>query len=90
MDIEGSEYFALKGMQKILASARTLIVEYLPIHLSNVAGVTPEQFAEPLLPHFNRLFVPSLNQTFEKQEIAGALRLMFDQGHYEDGLIFTK
>jgi len=90
MDIEGSEYFALKGMQKILASARTLIVEYLPIHLSNVAGVTPEQFADPLLPHFNRLSVPSFNQTFEKQEIAGALRLMFDQGHYEDGLIFTK
>jgi FkbM family methyltransferase len=40
MDIEGSEYFALKGMQKILQSANSLFIEFLPHHLKNVAGVT--------------------------------------------------
>ncbi len=90
MDIEGSEYFALKGMQNILRSARTLIVEFLPHHLSNVAGVTPEEFVEPLLPHFNKLFVPSLNRHSEKHEFARAVRSLYAAGHSETGLIFTK
>jgi FkbM family methyltransferase len=90
MDIEGSEYFALKGMQNILRTARTLIVEFLPHHLLNVAGITPEEFVEPLLPHFNKLFVPSLNRCSEKQEFAHALRFMYAAGHNETGLIFTK
>jgi FkbM family methyltransferase len=90
MDIEGSEYFALKGMQSILRSTRTLIVEFLPHHLSNVAGVTPEEFVEPILPHFNRLFVPGLNRSCEKHEFARTLRALFDAGHRERGLIFSK
>jgi FkbM family methyltransferase len=90
MDIEGSEYFALKGMQNILRSARTLIVEFLPHHLSKVAGVTPEQFVEPILPHFNKLFVPGLNRRSEQHEFASTLRFMYAADHGETGLIFTK
>jgi FkbM family methyltransferase len=90
MDIEGSEYFALKSMQNILAATQALIVEFLPHHLSQVAGVTPEQFAETLLPHFSKLFAPSLNRSFEGPEIAQALRSMFDQGHGDAALVFTK
>ncbi len=55
MDIEGSEYAALTGMPKALASAPHLLVEYLPHHLDNVAGVTDEAFAALLEPHFTRV-----------------------------------
>ena len=37
MDIEGSEYLALRGMQDILAHCEVLMVEFLPHHLRNVA-----------------------------------------------------
>jgi len=90
MDIEGSEYFALKGMQKILARARTLIVEFIPHHLSNVAGVTPEAFVDTIAPHFSTLFVPSLNQTVERTRFAPTLRRMFEAGQADEGIVFTK
>ena len=47
MDLEGSEYFALRGMPRILARARHLVVEFLPHHLS-VAGVTVADFASTI------------------------------------------
>jgi FkbM family methyltransferase len=90
MDIEGSEVFALRGMQKILAKARALIVEFIPHHLTNVAGVTPEQFAATITPHFSRLFIPSLQQTVERTDIPGALRTMYDAGRADAGIILTK
>ena len=52
IDIEGSEYFAMKGMQKILSGCNTLVVEFLPHHLENVAGVSVEQFFSVLPNHF--------------------------------------
>ena len=90
MDIEGSEYFALRGMPKILQSARCLIVEFLPHHLTNVAGITPETFAEALVPHFASMFVPSLGRRFARPDFAPALREMFDRGQGDEGLVFTK
>jgi len=39
LDIEGSEYFALQGMTRLLASAKHLIVEFRPEHLKNIAGL---------------------------------------------------
>jgi hypothetical protein len=77
-------------MQSILRSTRTLIVEFLPHHLSKVAGITPEEFVEPLLPHFNNLFVPGLNRRAAKHEFARTLRFMYAADHGERGLIFTK
>jgi FkbM family methyltransferase len=90
MDIEGSEYFALRGMQGILARARTLIVEFIPHHLSNVAGITPEQFAETLTPHFNALLIPSRKETVARADFATALRRLYDAGLGDSGIIFTK
>jgi FkbM family methyltransferase len=52
MDIEGSEYFALKGMQKILVGTQYLYIEYVPHHLKNVANVTNDEFLLLLSPHF--------------------------------------
>jgi len=90
MDIEGSEFFALKGMQKILARARALIVEFIPHHLANVAGVTPEQFAATVTPHFGRLFIPSLQESVSRPDIAAALRRLYDADRGDAGIVFTK
>ncbi len=52
MDIEGSEYFALQGMQSILVNTKVLYIEYLRHHLENVAKVDPEEFFSLITPHF--------------------------------------
>ncbi|MGH7907262.1 MAG: FkbM family methyltransferase, partial [Candidatus Binataceae bacterium] len=90
MDIEGSEYFALKGMQRILQNAQTLFVEFLPHHLRNVAGVSPREFLVPLETHFNTLQIPSKGLQADKAEFLPVLQSMFDRDEGDGGLIFTK
>ena len=48
MDIEGSEVRALKGMPRLLASAQVLMIEFLPNHIENIAGITCEEFVSML------------------------------------------
>lgn len=54
MDIEGAEYFALKGMRQTLSGSKSLYIEFIPHHLQNVAGVTAIQFFELIIPHYTR------------------------------------
>lgn len=90
MDIEGSEYFALKGMQEILSNCRVLVVEFLPHHLKNVSGVTVEQFLSVITSHFSRLTVPSKQQVLGTSEFVSFLGEMFDKGQGDEGIIFEK
>jgi FkbM family methyltransferase len=90
MDIEGSEYFALKGMQNILSRANTLFVEFMPHHLRDVSGVSPEEFVEAIEPHFDSLFIPSKNLTVGRPEFKHALRRMYDNGEADAGLVFRR
>lgn len=90
MDIEGSEYFALRGMQSILAHARILVVEFLPHHLENVSGVTVEQFLAVIPPHFRTLTIPSKGVTVDGAHLATALNDMFEHGQADDGIIFAR
>ncbi len=90
MDIEGSEYFALKGMQGILRRARTLFVEYLPHHLRNVSGVSPGEFLAALQGHFDTLQVPSKGLRVGKSDFLPTLTSMFERDEGDDGLIFAK
>ena len=90
MDIEGSEYFALKGMQTILTNAKTLSIEVIPHHLRNVGGVGPREFLDLISPHFEHLLIPSMNSRVTKADFLPALQSMFDQDQDDDGLIFTK
>lgn len=90
MDIEGSEYFALKGMPNILNQAQAIQVEFLPHHLKNVSGVTPEQFAELFTPYFDSLEVPSLALTVDNTKFAVTLRQMYEKNQGDEGLIFQK
>lgn len=90
MDIEGSEYFALKGMPKILAKTRAIQVEFLPHHLKNVSGITPDQFAELFTPHFDVLTIPSLQSRVDRADFAHTLREMYQRNQGDEGLIFEK
>lgn len=90
IDIEGSEYFAMQGMTKILANCNTLIVEFLPHHLKNVADVTVEQFLSLIPKQFTKLTIPSKNETHPTDIGGVVLQQMYNNKEGDDGLIFTK
>lgn len=89
MDIEGSEYFALRGMQDILASAKTLVVEFVPHHLRNVSGVTIEEFLGTVS-MFDRLEVPVLGRTVSRDQFASVLHELDAQDLSDDGIVFSR
>lgn len=88
MDIEGSEYFALRGMQRILSKCRLLVVEFLPHHLKNVAGVTVAQFLSVIGPHFSTMTVPSKQLKLPASEFLGCLTTMYDLEQEDEGILF--
>jgi len=90
MDIEGSEYFALQGMQEILSKTKLLAVEFLPHHLRNVSGVTVAQFLSVIAPHFNRLTIPSKQKIVEASDFITCLSKMYDSEQGDEGIIFEK
>ena len=90
MDIEGSEYFALRGMQTLLASAQVLFMEFVPHHLRNVSGVSVADLMASITPHFSQLFIPSKNLRVPKAEFVTALQRMHDNEESDDGLEFSK
>ena len=90
MDIEGSEYFALKGMRKILAKSRALFVEFIPHHLKNVSAVTPEAFSALLEPFFDVLFVPGFNSYVDRANFSVMLRRMYDINMAQEQIVFLK
>ena len=91
MDIEGSEYFALQGAQRVLAGARVLIVEWIAHHLSHVAGVDAATFWRVLAPHFDVLQVPRDGTTYRgAAAIGAALERMAAAGESHENIVFSK
>lgn len=90
MDIEGSEYFALRGMASILQNLRAIQIEYLPHHLKNVAGISPAQFTALLTPHFHHLTIPSLGLQVAQPDFERVLTEMFDRNQEDGGILFEK
>jgi FkbM family methyltransferase len=90
MDIEGSEYFALLGMQRILAHAKTFIVEFLPHHLSRVGGITVDDFLAPLIPHFDHLTIPTTHRVVERDNFTSALQGMYDRNEHDPAIVFRR
>ena len=88
IDIEGSEYFAMQGMPDILANTKTLVVEFLPHHITNVAGVTISDFLGNIPGHLTKLTIPSKNKTYPIDEGIVTLQQMFESGEGDDGVIF--
>ena len=88
IDIEGSEYFAMKGMSRILSHSKTLIVEFLPHHITNVAGINYTDFISTIPNHFKKLTIPSKKQTYAIDIGLITLQEMFNSGEGDDGIIF--
>ena len=90
MDIEGSEYFAMQGMPNILSRSKTLIVEFVPHHLRNVAGVGPEAFASLIVPHFDWMYLPKYSALVGKDRIGAEMKALYLANESHDGLVFLK
>ena len=88
IDIEGSEYFAMRGMKEILTNTKTLIVEFLPHHITNVAGIRLTDFLDNIPQPLGQLTIPSKNVTYPIGVGTSVLRQMFDNGDGDDGIIF--
>jgi FkbM family methyltransferase len=89
VDIEGSEYFALKGMPRTLEESRALFIEFLPHHLENVACVSNAQFLEPIRRRF-----PYMRNPVDRQwvPISSALGILDDLRRSNTGadILFSK
>ncbi|MEX1276741.1 MAG: FkbM family methyltransferase [Bacteroidota bacterium] len=90
IDIEGSEYFALKGMTRILSQCELFIVEFMPQHLREVSGITPEQFISVIAPHFSRLTIPSKQRVVTADGFVDQLQAMYDLDQGHAGILFEK
>ena len=90
MDCEGSEYFAFLGMQRLLKAAYTLIVEFIPGHVTRVAGVTMADWVEPLVENFGCLHVPSTGRVVGAGDFESVLSDMATKGQSDSGLVFRK
>lgn len=89
MDIEGAEYFALKGMQNILANSQYLYIEYVPHHLSNVANVTNDEFLILIMPYFKTLKIFGEDNYYEISESKKILYALKSKNISAD-LLFSK
>lgn len=89
MDIEGSEYFALKGMQQILANTNILVMEFVPHHLRQVSGIDVKDLTD-LLTIFHTLILPSKGITVMNEDFEFTLNYMYENNITEDGVIFVK
>ena len=89
MDIEGSEIYAMRGMPRILASAKIVVAEFYPFMVKEVGGATVEDFLQPL-EDFNTLVVPSLRRSAHKEDFRPVLQEMFDKNHCDNGIMFFR
>jgi FkbM family methyltransferase len=90
MDIEGSEYFALGGMPRLLAGAQVLCMEFVPHHLKNVSCVSVAQLLALIEPYFLKLFIPTRNVNLTKDQFQPVLQDMYDKEQVDDGIVFTR
>lgn len=85
MDIEGGEYAALGGMPRLLARARTLVLEVLPNHLDHVSGVSFDAFIERIPPHLERFFLTSRPNRVVGRDGLSQLYAELENGRYFSG-----
>lgn len=93
MDIEGAEFFALKGMPETLKQLRFLYMEYVPHHLKNVSATTNAELIQLIAPHFHWAIVKNRELKIDISENTDALQSYLDgldRDNRIDDLLFTK
>ena len=90
MDIEGSEFYALKGMPKILKEAKFLVMEFIPHHFKNVSGVNMRDLVDLLIENFDYLFIPSKKKVIHKVDFLNILQNMYENEEWDPGIVFSK
>jgi FkbM family methyltransferase len=90
MDIEGSEIPALQGMTKILKKALVLQIEFLPIHIKEVANKNINDFCNLIFPHFNKVIIPSLGLELKISQAFETLNRLYINNISDEGIIFLK
>lgn len=90
MDIEGSEYFALLGMKKMLEATNSLSIEFLPHHIRDVAGVNIQDFADILGANFSYMYVPADRRVVEKNSLTKNLVDMYEANQSHEYIYFFK
>lgn len=94
MDIEGAEYYALKGMKKTLEASNFLYIEYVPHHLENVSKTNNEDFFNLIIPYFGTVkFMDNKLKVFDiandKKSFLAYVDQLKEIGK-SDNLLFTK
>ena len=77
-------------MQNTLRRTKNLVVEFISHHLKNVANVSVSEFVSLIEPHFQYLYVPTLEEYFQNSDFEKALTNMYNRGINDDGIIFSK
>jgi FkbM family methyltransferase len=94
MDIEGAEFYALKGMQNTLSASKALYIEFIPHHLQNVSAVTSSDFLSLILPHYNNARLMKQKETTydlekELKSFVAAIDSMV-KNNKDDNILFYK
>jgi hypothetical protein len=94
MDIEGSEYLAIKGAPDCLRSAKLLYIEFVPHHLDNVAGISLEDFINVLTPFFSSMqimheLIDGKNTKYTGENMYIEMKKLYSEGKSAD-LLFYK
>ena len=85
LDIEGSEYFALRGMRRILESCHRLYVEISRFGILDVAHVSPEVFAGTFADLFESARVMEeladpMPRSYSRDQFASLIRRLCEAG----------
>ena len=93
MDIEGAEFFALKGMQESLQHCRILYMEYVPHHLSHVSSTSNNELMDLIIHNFTIVKFNTLKREIDistsTHELMDLLDDLYNKGKSDD-LLFLK
>ena len=93
MDIEGAEFFALKGMQESLQHCRILYMEYVPHHLSHVSSTSNKELMDLIIHNFTIVKFNTLKREIDistsTHELMDLLDDLYNKGKSDD-LLFLK
>jgi FkbM family methyltransferase len=73
IDVEGSEYRALKGMPETLARAGQVAIEFAPNLIDNVAGITIEQFLAAVPERLTSATLLGEETSYDRRELSVVL-----------------